>query len=171
MPGAVYVKVRPPQNDAMSLGCSYFHVGGQFLPDHLPVPSRYTLTVDEGARSRTLAMSVFVMTQREETTVLGNAVGLYARLEIDMGDSGRPTMYFLSRLEGELRWVIDAKFGPGGYPHYVHGFGERLSAARVVIKQVAAILDGLALARGLAKEIGEEIPLVLTPRRSMTGPA
>ncbi|MFJ6529989.1 MULTISPECIES: hypothetical protein [Streptomyces] len=116
-------------------------------------------------------MTVFVMAQREETTVLGNVVGLYVKLEIDRGDSGRPTTYFLSRLKGELRWVIDAKFGPDGYPHYVHGFGERLSSARMVIKPVSAILDALALARGLAEEIGEEIPLVLGPRRSVTGPA
>lgn len=61
--------------------------------------------------------------------------------------------------------MIDAKFGPDGYPHYVHGFGERLSAARMVIKQVAAILDDLALARGLAKEI----PLVLTLHRLVIG--
>ncbi|MGI5479396.1 hypothetical protein [Streptomyces lavendofoliae] len=116
-------------------------------------------------------MTVFVMAQREDATVLGNVVGLYVRLEVDTGDSGRPTTYFLSRLKGELRWVIDAKFGPDGYPHYVHRFGERLSGVRVVIKPVSEILDGLALARGLAEEIGEEIPLVLGPRRSVTGPA
>lgn len=133
------------------------------MPDYLPVPPRYTLTVDEGVDPQTLTIAVLVMARREETTVVGNALGLYVRLELNTGHSDRPITYFLSRLEGELGWVIDAKFGQDGYPHYVHGFGARLSAARNVIKPVAAILDGLALARGLAKEIGEEIPLVLAP--------
>jgi hypothetical protein len=168
--GADHVKVRPPRNYVIPLGGFHFHAGGQFLPDHLPVPPRYTLTLDEGAHPRTLTMAVSVMVQREETTVLGKVVGLYVRIEIDAGHEGRPTTYFLSRLEGELGWVIDAKFGPDGYPHYAHGFGERLSAGRMVIKQVAEILDDLALASGLAKEIGEETPLVLAPRRSVTGP-
>ncbi|GAA3496707.1 hypothetical protein GCM10019016_038080 [Streptomyces prasinosporus] len=44
---------------------------------------------------------------------------------------------------------------------------ERLSAMRMVIKPVAAILDALAVVRGLTGEI----PLVLVPSRSVTGSA
>ncbi|MEU9939112.1 hypothetical protein [Streptomyces lavendulae] len=58
-------------------------------------------------------------------------------------------------------WAIDAKFGPDGYPYYVHAFGERLSAVRTVIKAVAHILDDLARAQGLVENIGEQVPLVL----------
>lgn len=46
---------------------------------------------------------------------------------------------------------------------------ERLSAMRMVIKPAAARLDALALVRGLTGDIGEEIPLVRVPSRSVTG--
>lgn len=69
----------------------------------------------------------------------------------------------------EVKWVIDAKFGSVGYPHYAHGFGERTSATRTIVKPVARVLDDLALALGLVEAVGENVPLVLaaywpTPR-------
>ncbi|MGW7074611.1 hypothetical protein [Streptomyces sp. NPDC054866] len=63
-------------------------------------------------------------------------------------------------------WAIDAKFGPNGYPHYVHAFGERLSGVRTVIKPMTHILNDLACAHGLVVEhIGEQVPLVLAAHR------
>ena len=88
-----------------------------------------------------MAVTVVLMSRRVELTVLGHVLGIYARLDLQSDGAGKPVTYFLSRLEGELGWVIDAKFGPDGYPHYAHSFGERLSTMRTVIKPVARILD------------------------------
>lgn len=39
----------------------------------------------------------------------------------------------LSRLDGESEWKADAHFGPGSYPHFVHGFGERAGIHKQVL--------------------------------------
>ncbi len=46
---------------------------------------------------------------------------------------GEAVTFFLSRLKGEQEWVIDAKFGPNGMPHFCHGFGSRVTIAKTVI--------------------------------------
>lgn len=126
---------------------------------------RHRVIIGEGADARILRVTVSLITQREGCTALGHVVGLYAKLELNGDDRDESVAYFLSRLEGERRWVIDAKFGSDGYPHYAHGFGERTSATRSIIAPVARILDDLARALGLAEHIGERVPLVLAARR------
>ncbi|MCX5303185.1 hypothetical protein OG304_06920 [Streptomyces sp. NBC_00160] len=124
-------------------------------------PKNYTVTSGEDCEGKVLSVTVTSMVRRDELTVFGPAVGLRVSLEIAAAGTGEPVTYFLSRLEGERVWAIDAKFGPDGYPYYVHAFGERLSAVRSVIKAVAHILDDLARFQGLVENIGEQVPLVL----------
>lgn len=131
----------------------------------IPAPLRHCVIIGEGANARILRVTVSLIAQRQGRTSLGYVVGLYVKLELNVDGRDESVAYFLSRLEGERRWVIDAKFGSDGYPHYVHGFGERTSATRTIIKPVARILDDLARTLGLAEDIGERVPLVLATRR------
>ncbi|MGQ4383538.1 hypothetical protein [Streptomyces sp. SAS_270] len=135
----------------------------------ISTPAHLSVILGEGADARILQVTVSLIAQREGHSALGHVVGLYAKLELNTVDRDAPVTYFLSRLQGEVAWVIDAKFGSDGYPHYAHGFGERTSATRTIVKPVARVLDDLALVLGLAEAVGENVPLVLavywpTPR-------
>ncbi|MFJ8888140.1 hypothetical protein ACIRJR_32725 [Streptomyces sp. NPDC102402] len=135
----------------------------------MPTSAHHDVILGEDADARIWRVTVLLMTQREGRSVLGHVVGLYTKLELNTVDRDAPVTYFLSRLQGEVKWVIDAKFGSDGYPHYAHGFGERTSVTRTIVKPVARVLDDLALALGLAEAVGENVPLVLaaywpTPR-------
>lgn len=94
----------------------------------------------------------------EENGVLGEAVGLYAHLDV----AGKA--YFLSRLVGEKYWVVDALFGANGYPHWSHGFGARYLKPQVIASEMGDVLDQIAHALELASDIGRSVPLVLGDR-------
>ncbi|MFJ1816698.1 hypothetical protein [Streptomyces sp. NPDC088139] len=135
----------------------------------IPNPAHHDVILGEDTDARIVRVTVSLIAQREGHSALGHVVGLYAKVELNADDRDAPVTYFLSRLERETKWVIDAKFGSDGYPHYAHGFGERTSAIRTIAKPVARVLDDLALALGLAEAIRESVPLVLaaywpTPR-------
>ncbi|MFE9306022.1 hypothetical protein [Streptomyces sp. NPDC006856] len=135
----------------------------------IPAPVHHSVILGEGADARILRVTVSLIAQREGHSALGHVVGLYTKLELNADGMDAPATYFLSRLQGEKKWVIDAKFGSDGYPHYAHGYGERTSATRTIANPVARVLDDLALSLGLAEDIGESVPLVIaaywpTPR-------
>jgi hypothetical protein len=54
------------------------------------------------------------------------------------------TVWF-SRWDDEDLWVLDAHFGPGGFPVFSNGLGSRCTAYRVLPKDdsVARVLDSL----------------------------
>jgi len=123
------------------------------------IPAReVVLTGDDPV---TVTATVLDIKHSEEIGVHGRLVGLEARLHVLFPGAGDPHSYFLSRLVDEPFWVQDAHFGPGGFPHFSHGFGARYLKLRGIHPALEALLDEAALDRGLAAEIGPDIPLVL----------
>jgi hypothetical protein len=56
---------------------------------------------------------------------------------VDVGD----LKFGFSRLDGEEDWTADSLIGPGSYPHFVHGFGSRVTIPRVAQAEVAAAIQ------------------------------
>jgi hypothetical protein len=110
----------------------------------------------------TVAAAVITIERKEESDILaGVRLGLYAQLDVTVPPGTRPHSYFLSRLVTESTWVVDALFGPNGYPYFSNGFGARYLRLRGIAWELADLLDHEARDRGLATGIGRGIPLVL----------
>lgn len=88
-------------------------------------------------------------------------IGLDAHLRVRFAGATAPDGSFLFRLVGESWWVQDAHFGPTGFPYLSCGFGARYMTPRGIGPAVEVLLDEAARTRGLAAEIGPDIPLVL----------
>jgi hypothetical protein len=126
--------------------------------------SGHTVTLDPGDDQTPLTVTAAVITieRKEEPDFLaGVRLGLYAQLDVTVPPGTRPHSYFLSRLVAESEWVVDALFGPNGYPHFSNGFGARYLRLRGIAPELADLLDHEAHSRGLAKAIGLDVPLTL----------
>lgn len=125
---------------------------------------RHTVEVHQDGETFTLTAIVTEMRKREEACdplLGGDRIGLEAHLQLLQGGEDKATSYFLSRLVGEPCWIIDAKFGPHGYPHFSHGFGARYLKLKGILPELGDLLDTLARKQDLAARIGRDIPLVL----------
>lgn len=121
-----------------------------------------TLGTEDGESPLTVAATVVCVERREEPDFFGGVrLGLSAQLAVTVPPDTRPRRYFLSRLVGESDWVVDALFGPNGYPHFSHGFGARYLRLRGVAPELEDLLDQGALSQGLVQAIGRNVPLVL----------
>ena len=120
-----------------------------------------TVTVQVEEETVTFTLTVRSMAQREERDFFGHKKGLEAQLEVTTGTGQRPTTFFLSRLAEETEWVIDAKFGANGFPHFSHGFGARCLRLRTPLPEICDVLDQVARDRGLVQQIGRDVPLIL----------
>jgi hypothetical protein len=137
------------------------------MPSDTPAPNILTREVvltepETGEELSTVTATVVSVERREESGILGHMVGLDVRLHVGFGDDADPHSYFLSRLVGEPYWVQDAYFGANGVPRFSHGFGARCLKLRGIHPGLEAVLDEAASILGLAAEIGQGIPLVLT---------
>ncbi|MFJ5120882.1 hypothetical protein [Kitasatospora sp. NPDC088548] len=112
--------------------------------------------------SSTVFVAVVKVERREESGIFGPVVGLDAHLRATTAPQAEPQSMFYSRLAGETRWTADAHFGPNGFPHFSHGFGSLITRARVLTREIAALVDSEALRAGLVEAIDQENPLVLT---------
>jgi hypothetical protein len=61
-----------------------------------------------------------------------------------------------------LVWVVDALFGPNGFPYFSHGFGARYLRLRGVAAELADLLDQHTRDHGLVRAIGHDVAVVLT---------
>lgn len=116
----------------------------------------------------TVTATIVTIKRRDEPGAFSRVVGLDATLNILFPGDSTPDSLSLSRLIGETFWLQDSHIGPTGYPHFVHGFGSRSVQKHGVPPELEALLDEAARSRGLAAEIGPDIPLVLT---ATTNPA
>lgn len=123
-----------------------------------------TLAGEDGQPPFTVTATVVTVERRSEPSPLaGVRLGLYAQLDVTVAPDTQPRSYsyFLSRLVGETTWIIDALFGPNGYPHFIHGFGARYLQLRVLAVTLADLLDEQARDRGLVQTTGRDVPLIL----------
>lgn len=133
------------------------------------VPARDVVLTDlDTGAELSVTATVVNVERREENGIYGRMIGLDARLDVLFADDTQPHSYFLSRLVDEPFWVQDAHFGPNSFPHFSHGFGARYLRLRGIHPALEALLDEAARTRGLADEIGPDIPLVL-PAASPAG--
>ncbi|MFB8023569.1 hypothetical protein ACFC36_33905 [Streptomyces rubiginosohelvolus] len=123
----------------------------------------FNVTVDQDGSTHTLSVTVGKVAIRTEPDGFGGSrTGLEARMDLLAPGAEKPVTYSLSRLTDEPEWVIDAKFGPNGFPHFSHGFGSRVTRARTVIPEVADLLDDVVRDRGVVRHIGRGVPLSLS---------
>lgn len=128
----------------------------------LPARDVVLTNPDTGEELSTVTATVVSVEHREENGIYGPMVGLDAQLHVLFAGDTDPHSYFLSRLVEEEYWVQDAHFGPSSFPHFSNGFGARYLKLRGIHPALEALLDEAARARGLAAEIGPDIPLVLS---------
>ncbi|QKV90377.1 hypothetical protein HUT19_41150 [Streptomyces sp. NA02950] len=132
-------------------------------PEPPATPEPITVTVQHEGTAFTLTLTLHSMERRLDRGVLGDVDGIEAHLKLASAASEKPSTLFLSRLAGEKQWVIDAKFGANGFPHFCHGFGARYLRCTAVVDEIGDVLDQAARDRGLAEQIGRDIPLVPVP--------
>ena len=113
----------------------------------------------------TVFVAVVTVGRREESGVFGPVAGLDAHLHLTTDPQAKPQSLFLSRLTGEVRWTADAHFGANGFPFFSHGFGTRITRARVLSREIAALIDEEARRAGLVEAIDQTSPLALTSPR------
>lgn len=111
-------------------------------------------TVDFGNGEAAVTAKVTLLRQHAAATAAGPAVGLDACLEIATIREGRSVRYFLSRLLGETRWIIDAMY-VGPKPIFAHGFGHRDDDLRTLPVPLTGYLDHLAQQRTMAGPSGD----------------
>ncbi|MDQ0847766.1 hypothetical protein [Streptomyces sp. V1I6] len=124
---------------------------------------RQPVTIETDGGALELVLMVRKMERRHEPAPAllgGDRIGIEAEIEVATGDQKGPT-YLLSRLTGEADWVIDAKFGANGFPHYSHGFGSRVTIPRGLPDEICDLLDSEARNRGMVRAIGRGTPLQL----------
>ncbi|HBF85145.1 MAG TPA: hypothetical protein DD420_36025 [Streptomyces sp.] len=122
------------------------------------------VTVETSGGPNDFIVTVRQLEQRQETAPAllgGDRTGLMTELEIAAPGAPAGPTYFLSRLVGETAWIIDAKFGPDGFPHYSHGFGSRVTLARTLPDEICALLDSEAQKLAATRAIGRDVPLEL----------
>jgi hypothetical protein len=120
-----------------------------------------TLAGEPGEDPLTITAAVVRVERKEETDFLGSRIGLDAHLQLTFPGDEHPHAFFLSRLVDEPCWVLDAHFGPNGYPHFSNGFGARYLKLRGIAAELEALLDQAACGLGLVEAIGPGVPLVL----------
>lgn len=119
----------------------------------------------------TVTATVVRVERRDEPGIFGRMIGLDATLHVLFPGDSDPDSLSLSRLVGEPFWLQDAHFGPNGFPHFSHGFGSRCVKKHGIPPELEALLDEAARARGLAAEIGPDIPLTLAAPATSGGHA
>ncbi|MFD8118685.1 hypothetical protein [Streptomyces microflavus] len=125
--------------------------------------STFPVAVELDGTTHTVSITVGPIEHRTEPDGFGGSrTGLDVRMELLAPEAEKPVTFFLSRLKGEPEWVIDAKFGPNGMPHFCHGFGSRVTIAKTVIPEVADLLDDVARDRAVVAHIGRGVPLDLS---------
>ncbi|MCD9904262.1 hypothetical protein LUR56_37965 [Streptomyces sp. MT29] len=125
--------------------------------------STFPVAVEQDGITHTLTITVGPVEKRTEPDGFGGTrTGLEARLDLLAPGAEKPVTFFLSRLTDEPEWVIDAKFGPNGFPHFSHGFGSRVTVAKTVIPEIADLLDDVVRDRAIVAHIGRGIPLDLS---------
>ncbi|MCX4523906.1 hypothetical protein OHA69_40680 [Streptomyces anulatus] len=123
----------------------------------------FPVTIEQDGDTHTLSITVGQIEQRTEPDGFGGTrAGLEARIDLLAPGAEKPVVFFLSRLTGEPEWIIDAKFGPNGFPYFSHGFGSRVTVATTVIPEIADLLDDVARGRGIVRHIGRGVPLNLS---------
>lgn len=115
-----------------------------------------TLTGEDGQTPLIVTATVVAIDRRAEPTLFGVCVGLEAQLAVTVAPHAQPHTYFLSRLVGETTWIVDALFGPNGYPHFSHGFGARYLRLRTIAPELAEVVDQEARSRGLVEAAGRD---------------
>jgi hypothetical protein len=126
---------------------------------------RHQVTVEQNGRTFELTAEIRKMEKRHEPAPAllgGDRVGIEVEFAVTMPGDEKPTVFFLSRLVNEEDWIMDAKFGPNGFPHFSHGFGSRVTIPKGILDELADLLDHQAQELGLAAEIGRGVPLVLS---------
>ncbi|MEV6781931.1 hypothetical protein [Streptomyces sp. NPDC051098] len=132
------------------------------MPETIEQP--HTIRFDHNGETLEAVATVKSIERREERVsplVGGDRIGLEAHMLVLLGDATEPVSYHLSMLVEETDWTIDAKFGPGSYPHWSHGFGVRYLATKGLPVEFDDVLNALAKERGLAEQIGHDTPLIL----------
>ena len=117
---------------------------------------------DPGDNPLTVAVTVVSVQRREEPEIFGGTrLGLDAHVTIGLPGNAKPRSYRLSKLVGEQHWVVDAEFGPNGFPVHSNGFGARYLRVSAIAPEVAELVDAHAREAGLVEAIGPDVPLVL----------
>ncbi|MER7108856.1 hypothetical protein [Streptomyces sp. NPDC000229] len=125
---------------------------------------RQQVTVETAGGALELVVMVRKVERRHEPAPAllgGDRIGIEAEIEVMERDDQKGPTYFVSRLTGETDWIIDAKFGANGFPHYSHGFGSRVTIARGLPDEICDVLDNEAKNRGMVRTIGRGTPLQL----------
>lgn len=129
-----------------------------------PAPAEpITITVQVEEETATVTLTVRSIERREERDAFGHKDGLEAQLAVELSPGERPTTFFLSRLAQETEWIIDAKFGANGFPHFSNGFGARYLRLKTPLPEIGDVLDQAARDRGLVEQIGRDVPLIPVP--------
>ncbi|MEU2462101.1 hypothetical protein ABZ604_31530 [Streptomyces sp. NPDC012473] len=124
-----------------------------------------TVRVEIGGATHQFALTITTLEERFEACselLGGDKKGLEAQVTVCQPGQDRGETFFLSRLVGEEDWVIDAKFGANGFPHFSHGFGSRVTKLKSLLPELTDPLDSAARQRGLAAAIGRDVPLTLS---------
>ena len=84
---------------------------------------------------------------REDTAywpLFGNPVAMtVATVEFDIPGDGVTTMTFSHREDDpEGMWLADSRIGPDGFPHFVHGAGERTCNKQIAGPEIVASILG-----------------------------
>jgi hypothetical protein len=109
----------------------------------------------------TVTATVVSVERRDEPGIFDRMIGLDAILHIQFHGDSHLDSVMLSRLVEEPYWLQDAHFGPNGFPDFAHGFGSRCVKKHGIPPELESLLDEAARTRGLAAEIGPDIPLTL----------
>lgn len=121
-----------------------------------------TITIGSGDGDPfTVTVTVNSMRRREEPGIYGLTVGLDAHVIVTFTATQRTVSYFLSRLVGEVFWIIDAEFAANGMPRHSNGFGARYLKVYAIAPELSDLLDREARRHGHAQAIGRDVPLVL----------
>jgi hypothetical protein len=104
-----------------------------------------SVTVTTGTTTTSVSVAVVTVEPRQEPGLPGEGErrGLIGRLDVATGP-GEPEIYFLSRLDGEEEWALDAHFAANGTPRFSHGFGDRTVRKHTLAPELTALLDGEA---------------------------
>lgn len=96
--------------------------------------------------------------ERKNADILfgGQVPAIEVHVKFDDGES-----MFLSRLQGEDSWIIDAYFGANGFPHFCNGFGSRVTRLHTVADDVSDAIDAAVCEAGLVERIAIGEPLGL----------